>query len=240
MHITKTFKFRQDSDQFDNERHIASDVFDTVLEFVSRYDIDDKVSKQIVANSALYLDKLIRRACNGEDIEVEAYGNDAEYWHSEYCKLFDAKDFIESALQNECNYLKHSNIQLEESMSILEEHYRHLEHIYEEAISKFPQLDGFMWPKLSDGTFIVPGTVIKAVNTGDRKVIDSIVYDGKGLFAVDEDGRSYLEVEMDVPDPETEFSILKEISPNLTNDQIKEYVDRLHKVDKHECSESID
>lgn len=240
MHITKTFKSHQAFNQSDEGKQLASDLFDSMLEFVSMYGLDSEVSKEIVVNAALYIDKLIRRACNGEELDLDAYGNDASYWHGEYSKLFDAKEFIESELQKECNYLKHSNIQLEESVARLEEKYKNLESIYESSVAAVPQLSGIEWPKLPDGTFIVPGTAIKVVNTGARKVIQSIVLESDYMYAVDEDDRSYLEIEMDVPDPETESSILKEIAPNLTNDQIREYIDRLHKVDKHEYSESID
>lgn len=239
MHITRV---ESEDTTYVVEQRVEESFIDGFMEYLSSFNLSSDQKGEIFKLLKLRFEEILPEMLYdtpvGNNYNPDAYGNDAEYWHDQYESLLSSKELIDSKLQAQVRTLSSNFTEIQKSRDAWKRKYYHAKRDYDLAIRGIPA--GFRWPELPNGDLIIPGMRVKSKESGEAFYVDVICYDGTCMVALDANGKSYLENELDVPDPETEISILKELAPELTEDQIISYLERLDNVEKKDDAQQVD
>lgn len=100
------------------------------------------------------------------------------------------------------------------------------------------------WPKFEDGTVIFPGDRVYVISENKTTKVHAITIfeDGTSQIVVyGENGLKPLTLnQIEKPEPDTFESIIREINPEISEDDLKDYILRLKKIDINANVEDAD
>ena len=230
MHITKQVSSAKvDQDQIHDEYQAIMNFHDGLSSILSVLGVDKNDQPAFHEAMSNHLQKIIDE---DQPFGEDAFGNDSKYWHDEYEKLMKSKNIIDDSLKREIQHLSAELNQMKESRDRWKRKYLQIHSDFEEFEDKFSTPLGMMWPRLAGGTKIYMNMALKSVDPEDygrRVVVKYITFEGDSIYVGDSD-RLYDVHNLDLPDPDTEESILRELNPNITDIELKEALDRLRKL----------